>query len=167
MATSTRETATNQLFDSVTERQIAIFDAWRSAADRYHRFNHSLIEGARQSTQDWSDVGRRWLNNPTDLLGVYEAAAEAVGNGQARTLALTREWVEDRLEAQRETRDSFRKGSATSARPWSGCEPTRRSSCAVGFVAPTAEKKSALPPKRRRRTGPVGQGPRPDRKRAN
>lgn len=110
MAASTRETATNRLFDSVTERQIAIFDAWRSAADRYHRFNHSLIEGARQSTQDWSDVGRRWLNNPTDLLGVYEAAAEALGNGQARTLALTREWVEDRLEAQRETRDSFRKG---------------------------------------------------------
>lgn len=110
MATSSRETATNQLFDSVVERQVAIFDALRSATDRYHRFNRSLIEGARQSNQDWADVGKRWLNNPTDVLGVYEAAAEAVGNGQARSLALAREWVEDRLEAQRETRDSLRKG---------------------------------------------------------
>lgn len=110
MATSSRETATNQLFDSVVERQVAIFDALRSATDRYHRFNRSLIEGARQSNQDWADVGKRWLNNPTDVLGVYEAAAEAVGNSQARSLALAREWVEDRLEAQRETRDSFRKG---------------------------------------------------------
>jgi hypothetical protein len=110
MATSSRETATNQLFDAVIERQVAIFDYWRSAADRYHRFNRSLIEGARQSNQDWADVGKRWLNSPTDLLGVYEAATEALGNGQARTLALAREWVEDRLEAQRETRDSLRKG---------------------------------------------------------
>lgn len=110
MATSSRETATNQLFDAVIERQVAIFDYWRSAADRYHRFNRSLIEGARQSAQDWNDVGKRWAANPTDLLGVYEAATEAIGNGQARTLALAREWVEDRLEAQRETRDTLRKG---------------------------------------------------------
>ena len=110
MATSTRETTANQIFNSIIEGQIAIFDYWRKAADRAHRFNQSLVEGARQSTQDWTDVGRRWLNNPTDLLGLYEAASEAAGNGQARTLALTREWVEDRLEAQRETRDSLRKG---------------------------------------------------------
>ncbi|HVP05362.1 MAG TPA: hypothetical protein VMT90_06785 [Dehalococcoidia bacterium] len=110
MATSTRETATNRLFDSVIERQAAIYDALRSATDRYHRFNRSVLEGYRQSTADWTEVGRRWLTNPTDVLGVYEAASEALGNGQARTLALAREWLEDRLEAQRETRESFRKG---------------------------------------------------------
>jgi hypothetical protein len=110
MATSTRETTTNQLFDQIVEAQVAIFDYWRRAADRYHRFNHSLIEGARQANQDWAGVARQWAASPTDLLGVYEAAAEAIGNGQARTLALTREWVEDRLEAQRETRDSLRTG---------------------------------------------------------
>jgi hypothetical protein len=110
MATSTRETTANRIFDSIIDRQVAAFDYWRRAADRTHRFNHSLIEGARQSTQDWTDVGRRWLANPTDLLGLYEATSEALGNGQARTLALAREWVEDQLEAQRETRDSLRKG---------------------------------------------------------
>jgi hypothetical protein len=110
MATSSRETATNQFFDSVIQRQAALFDTIRSATDRYHRFNRSLIEGARQSSQDWTDVGRRWLTNPTDFLAFYEAASEAIGNGQARTLALAREWVEDQLEAQRETRESLRKG---------------------------------------------------------
>ena len=110
MATSTRETATNQLFDSVIERQASLFDALRSAADRYHRFNRSLIEGARQSSNDWTEVGRKWLANPTDVVGSYEAAAEAFSQGQARTLALAREWLEDRLEAQRETTESLRKG---------------------------------------------------------
>ncbi len=110
MATSTRETATNQLFDQLVEGQVAVFDYWRRATDRYHRFNHSLIEGARQANQDWAAVGQHFINSPTDLLGLYEAAAEAIGNGQARMLALTREWVEDRLEAQRETRDSLRTG---------------------------------------------------------
>lgn len=110
MATSTRETTTNRLFDTVVEGQATVFEAFRSATERYHRFNRSLLEGYRQSAADWTEVGRRWASNPTDLLGVYEATAEALGNGQARTLALAREWVEDRLEAQRETRESFRKG---------------------------------------------------------
>ena len=110
MATSTRETAANRLFDSAIERQSAVYDALRSATDRYHRFNRSLLEGYRQSAVDWTEVGRRWATNPTDLLGVYEATAEALGNGQARAMALAREWLEDRLEAQRETRETFRKG---------------------------------------------------------
>lgn len=110
MATSTRETAADRLFDSVIQRQASLFDAIRGATDRYHRFNRSLIEGARQSSADWTDVGRRWAEKPTDLLGLYEAASEAFGNSQARSLALAREWLEDRLEAQRETRESLRRG---------------------------------------------------------
>jgi hypothetical protein len=110
MATSTRETATNQVFDSAIERQAALFETIRSSTDRYHRFNRSVIEGARQSAVDWTEVGRRLLTNPRDLIAVYEAASEAVGNGQARTLALAREWLEDRLEDQRETRESLRQG---------------------------------------------------------
>lgn len=104
----TRESATDRLFDSIIERQSTVFDAVRSGTDRYHRFNRSVLEGARQSASDWTEVGRRWLSNPTDFMAVYEAAAEAFGNGQARTLALTREWVEDRVEAQREASDVLR-----------------------------------------------------------
>jgi hypothetical protein len=107
---TTREGATTRFFDAALESQAAIFDGLRSATDRYHRFNRSLIEGARQSSQDWTEVGRKWLANPTDLLALYEAATEAISDGQQRTMALAREWLEDQLEAQRETRESLRKG---------------------------------------------------------
>ncbi|MBI2913545.1 MAG: hypothetical protein HYY03_06460, partial [Chloroflexi bacterium] len=70
----------------------------------------SLIEGARQGVIDWLDVGRRWTKRPTDLVGVYEAASEAVGNSQARRLALAREWLDDLVESQRESRDAVRRG---------------------------------------------------------
>lgn len=110
MAKTTRSEASAQFFDSFLERQTSLFDSVRSAADRYHRFNRSLIEGARQSNRDWTEVTRRWITNPTDVVAVYEAVSDAIGNSQARTLALAREWVEDRVEGQRESREVLRQG---------------------------------------------------------
>lgn len=105
-----RESAPARFFDSIAERQTAWFDTIRAAADRYHRFNRSLIEGARQSSADWTEVTRRFLTEPANFMGTYEAISEAIGNGQARTLALGREWWDDRVEAQRETQEVLRQG---------------------------------------------------------
>ncbi len=110
MTTSTRESATDRIFDGILQRQATIFDVVRSGNDRINRFNHSVIEGARQGSRDWAEVGRLWASKPTDIVGVYEAAAEAVGNSQTRTLALAREWVEDAAQSQRETADALRQG---------------------------------------------------------
>jgi hypothetical protein len=107
MSTSTRP-ARDRFFDSILDRQAAMFDLIRSRNERLHRFNRSLIEGARQQTRDWVEVSRRWATNPTDLIGLYEAVGEALGNSQARVLALSREWLEDEVESQRETREVVR-----------------------------------------------------------
>lgn len=110
MSTTTRTSTVDRFFDAVVERQASLFDAVRSSNERSHRFSRSLLEGARQSNRDWTDVGRRWLINPTDLVGVYEAMSEAVGNQQSRALALSREWIEDVVESQRESRQVLRQG---------------------------------------------------------
>ena len=114
MATSTRETAretaTDRVFDFFLERQTALFEAIRASTDRTNRFNHSLIEGARQSSQDWVELGRRWLDRPTDLIGLWEGASEAIGNAQQRNLALLREWIEDSVEVSRENTEAIRRG---------------------------------------------------------
>lgn len=108
MAADSRTEATDRFFDALIERQATLYDAVRAASERYHRFNRSLLEGARQNTRDWTEVGRRIVQSPTDISAVYEALQEAVGNTNQRTLALAREWVEDRVEAQRETREVLR-----------------------------------------------------------
>ena len=110
MSTTPRKSAPDRVFDAIIDRQTGIYDAIRSGSERYHRFNRSLIEGARQGSRDWLEVGRRWAANPLDVMGVYEAASEALGNSQARGLALTREWIEDVVESQRETREVVRQG---------------------------------------------------------
>ena len=110
MATSAREPASDRLFDYLIERQTSLFSAVRAATERNHRFNRSVIESARQSTVDWTEVGRRWLANPADIIGLYEAASEAVGHSQTRSLALSREWVDDRIDAQRENLEAVRRG---------------------------------------------------------
>jgi hypothetical protein len=69
-----------------------------------------MIEGARQSSAEWAEVTRRWVTSPMDIAGIYEAVADAIGNIRARNIALAREWFEDRVEAQRETREMVRQG---------------------------------------------------------
>jgi len=108
---ATRETAApGRLTGAILERQAGIFDAIRSSTDRNHRFTRSVIESARQNNRDWVEVGRRLASNPTDITGIYDAVSEAIGNGQARTLALSREWLEDAVETQRENRELLRRG---------------------------------------------------------
>jgi hypothetical protein len=108
MATDTRRQAADRLFDSILERQTSVFDAFRNSSERNHRFSRSVIEGYRQGSRDWTEVTRRWAANPTDVIGVYEAMSEAVGNAQQRALALGREFIDDVVESQREGRDVIR-----------------------------------------------------------
>lgn len=111
MPATVRETTTaDRVFETLIERQATIFDTIRTNSDRSHRFTRSLLEATRQGSRDWAEVGRRFVTNPTDLVGVYEAASEAIADGQARTLALTREWIEDAAESQREGRELLRRG---------------------------------------------------------
>jgi hypothetical protein len=109
-ATREATTTTDRLSNAILERQASIFDAIRSTTDRNHRFTRSLIESARQGNRDWLEVSRRWVTNPTDVTGIYEAVSDAIGNAQTRTLALSREWFEDAVEAQRESRTLLRQG---------------------------------------------------------
>ncbi len=110
MSTTPRKSASDRFFDAIQDRQAAVFDTIRSGSERLHRFNRSVIEATRQNRRDWTEVGRRWAANPLDLVGLYEAGTEALGNTQARTLALASEWLEDVVESQRETREVVRQG---------------------------------------------------------
>ena len=110
MSTTTRTSNVDRFFDAMVEGQASVYDTMRGGNERRHRFSRSLLEGARQSNRDWTEVGRRLLLNPTDLVGVYEAMSEAVGNQQSRALALAREWIEDVVESQRESREVLKQG---------------------------------------------------------
>ena len=109
---ATRQTTatSDRLSQAILERQAGIFDVMRSVTDRNHRFTRSLIESARQGNRDLLEVGRRWAKRPTDVTGIYDAIADAVGNSQQRTIALSREWFEDVVETQRENRQLVRQG---------------------------------------------------------
>jgi hypothetical protein len=109
MTAETRASVTDRIYETLIEQQATFYDGWRSAFDRYHRYNQSLLEGGRQSAREWADVMRTWATRPTDVVGVYEAVADAVGSGQARGLALAREWIEDRAEGQRDVREAARR----------------------------------------------------------
>ena len=95
----------DRLFEAIIERQESTFDNIKGANERVHRFARSVLEGARQGAHDWTEVAQGWTQRPTDIVGLYEAASEAVANGQARRLALWQEFLEDLAESQREGRE--------------------------------------------------------------
>jgi hypothetical protein len=103
-------TAADRVSNAILERQASVFDLIRANTDRNHRFTRSLIESYRQGNREWLEVGRRWVKNPTDVTGIYEAVSDAIGNAQQRTIALSREWFEDTVETQREGRVILRQG---------------------------------------------------------
>jgi len=109
---ATREVTTtaDRLSNAILERQASVFDLIRANSDRNHRFTRSLIESYRQGNREWLEVGRRWVKNPADVTGIYEAVSDAIGNAQQRTIALSREWFEDTVESQRESRVILRQG---------------------------------------------------------
>ncbi len=109
MTTTTRAIA-DRLFDALIDRQDGAFQALKAANERRFRFSRSVIEGARQGANDLVDLGRKWVQRPTDVLGLYEVTAEAFGNAQARSLALLQEWLENVAESQREGREVLRRG---------------------------------------------------------
>ena len=110
MSPATETSTSDRVLNSVLDRQANIFDEIRSGNDRNHRFARSVLEVTRQNTRDLVELNRKFLSNPTDLVGVYEAASDALADSQARALALTREWIEDAAETQREGREVLRQG---------------------------------------------------------
>ena len=109
-ATREATTTADRLSNAILERQASVFDLIRANTDRNHRFTRSLIESYRQGNREWLEVGRRWVKNPVDVTGIYEAVSDAIGNAQQRTIALSREWFEDTVESQRESRVILRQG---------------------------------------------------------
>ncbi len=69
----------------------------------------SVVEATRQGAHDWTNVGRRWAERPTDVVGLYEAASEVLANSQARRIALWQEMLDDLAESQRESREVVRR----------------------------------------------------------
>ena len=99
----------DRLYEAISERQQSTFDSVKGANERRHRFARSVIEGVRQGAHDWTNVARGWSQRPTDIVGLYESASEAIANGQGRRLALWQEFLEDMAESQREGREVMRR----------------------------------------------------------
>ncbi len=100
----------DRLFETIIERRESRFDAIKSINERYYRFVRSVVEATRQGAHDWTNVGRRWAERPTDIVGLYETASEALANDQARRIALRQEMLDDLAESQRESREVVRRG---------------------------------------------------------
>ena len=100
----------DRLLETIIERQEARFDTIKGINERYYRFVRSVVEATRQGAHDWTNVGRGWAQRPTDIVGLYESASEALANDQARRIALRQEILEDLAESQRESREVVRRG---------------------------------------------------------
>ncbi len=112
--------ATEKFLNALNESYDALAMAVKAANDRSHRLTTALIEGAQQGQRESVHLARRWAERPLDLLGLYGSLIDAVTKAQGRTLEVSRLWLAELTEAQRESRDGWRRlqsasGSAAAA----------------------------------------------------
>ncbi|MDO8615383.1 MAG: hypothetical protein Q7T33_06555 [Dehalococcoidia bacterium] len=81
-------------FNAARNRHLMAFYTVRKAHDRHRDLVNNAIEANRQGARDWSALGRRWLQQPTDIAGLLRDAAEATANARARSAALFQEWLQ-------------------------------------------------------------------------
>lgn len=96
---------TERFLNSLNQGYDALLDAVRAGNERTYRVSKTLIDESQKGQRELIELGRRWAEAPTDILGFSTALVESMTRGQGRLLDLTRTWFEELAEIQNETRD--------------------------------------------------------------
>ena len=94
-----------KFFDAMNESYDALIDGIRATNERGHRISAALIEDTQRGQREVVELAKKWADAPLDLIGFYSSVLEATTKAQTRALEVTRQWVGEMTEAQKETRD--------------------------------------------------------------
>ncbi len=104
MATAT--TAVDRVFTALNEQSSLLLGAVRSGNERVFRVSKALLEEAEYGRQATLDLGKKIVENPTDLLGISNVLFDKVSEAQGRAIDLGRKSVREIAIVVGETRDS-------------------------------------------------------------
>jgi hypothetical protein len=151
---STTGTA-DRFVDAIAESTAAINDRIKSAIERAQRVTTSLVVEFEKSQQDVLEVGRKVLQDPADVVGIYTLGYAKAGAAQDRAFEFARNFIDEAAASVRDTRSTVERVTTANfdaSRP--GLEAAREFVTKTGdALRPAFMRQEAAPaPARARKT---------------
>lgn len=103
MATTTKSTV-DRVFDALAEGSTAVTERVKAGNERAGRVSAAFIREAEWAQQGALELGRKFAENPTDLLGFAASVYEKSVQAQDRAFDFVRQLVDEIAVGTRETR---------------------------------------------------------------
>ena len=102
-------TASDRIYTALAEGTTAVMGRMKSGNERAFRIANTLLEEVERGQKEALQLGRSFVERPTDLAGYSATLVEKSGEVQERAFELTRQLVDEFATASRETREVTRR----------------------------------------------------------
>lgn len=99
----------NRFVSTMNESSDAVLDMADMGNERMHKWGKIVLEEARRTQREQTDLTRIWLERPTDAIGLTKAAIETWTRRQRRRFELGRQVINEMAGLSSETRDTLQR----------------------------------------------------------
>jgi hypothetical protein len=99
----------DRFFGALNEAYDTMLHAIDRGNQRGYRVSKTILRQARRGERELVALARKWVEEPTDLLGFYEDLLDAQLRAQTRALELAREWLADAGDTREEVQEALRR----------------------------------------------------------
>ena len=99
----------DKFFGAVDDAYDIVLDTLKAGADRRYRVSKEVIEQAKAGQRESIELAATIAKSPTDLAKASGAVVQTLTNTQGRVLRLSRQWLDEAMDAQQEGREALRR----------------------------------------------------------
>ena len=99
----------DKFFGAVDDAYDVVLDTLKAGVDRGYRVSQGLIGQAQAGQKETVELAATIAKSPTDLAKSSGAMVETLTKTQGRALGLSRQWLDEAMDAQQEGREALRR----------------------------------------------------------
>ena len=99
----------DKFFGAVDDAYDVVLDTLKAGVDRGYRVSQGLIEQTQAGQKEAVELAATIVKSPTDLGKSSGAVVQTLTKTQGRVLVLSRQWLDEAMDAQQEGREALRR----------------------------------------------------------
>ena len=99
----------DKFFGAVDDAYDVVLDTLKAGVHRGYRVSKEVIDQAQTGQREAVELAATIAKSPTDLAASSGAVVKTLTNTQGRALGLSRQWLDEAMDAQQEGREALRR----------------------------------------------------------
>ena len=99
----------DKFLGAVDDAYDVVLDTLKAGADRGYRVSKEVTDQAQTGQREAVELAATIAKSPTDLAASSGAVVKTLTNTQGRALGLSRQWLDEAMDAQQEGREALRR----------------------------------------------------------